>query len=252
MSKRENTFALLHATRGDYKRALEVRDIWVNQAYNPELIQHIFGFSDDDKGSLPLKDLCGSKKFDYVCIPNNQKIGGTAVDNWNATLEKANAYYYFVIADDLTPPKNWDKDIWEAARFAYNSLSVISVDDASDIRFEMKRKGEINEKKLQEFTLLPRHPIVSWKWIEEKGHVFHPSYSGLFCDNDIHAEAMYLNAFIFLPHIKLTHKDIKEQEQRKDNTNADILYSKKSWALSQENFIKRLGELEKTYKRTPY
>lgn len=245
------TFALLHATKGDYNHALGIRDKWLESSRSPDLIQHVFGFSDDDKSSVKLKQHCETSNCEYVCIPNANKLGGTAVDNWNATLEKANAYFYFIIADDLIPPKHWDKDIWNSIGFAYNSLAVISVDDASDIRYEMDRIGMRDEKKLRDYSILPRHPIVSWKWVEKYGRVFHSSYSGIFCDNDIHAEAVFQQSFLFLPNIKLVHKDISLEKTRQPHTNGEVLYSKENRKTSELNFIKRYGDMEKEYKITP-
>lgn len=153
--------SLLHATRGTPKRALQTRGVWLARAANPERVQHIFGFQRDDTESAIAFRRDG---VTFVQTPPPPEWASSSVANWNAAAEVSTGDLLVVIADDLTPPKNWDRML-DACPAASQEYAVYAPDTVRD-------------------DGLFCHPIISRALYLKRGYIFHPWFFGVYCDND--------------------------------------------------------------------
>ena len=71
--------SLLHATRWRPVQALATRSLWLERASDPESIEHLFAFDEDDPESQ--EEL---KKHSHVLV----RPGGTCVAAWNEAAAK--------------------------------------------------------------------------------------------------------------------------------------------------------------------
>ena len=162
---RDLTISLLHATYRAGERAVGVREEWLARAARPSRVEHVFSLDEDDAVSV-------AATGGLVRVVNPAVPGVTAVRNWIAAAKAASGDLLFVIADDLTPPHGWDATLdgligrVDPRRMAF-AVRVADIVPSTDSR-----------------PTLMRHPVVSRRFYEEHG-LFHPAFSGVFCDDDI-------------------------------------------------------------------
>ena len=105
------SISVCHPTRARAHQAAATRKRWLDAAANPEAIEYIFGFSQDDEESVGLLS-----RFRHATSEagNLERHGGTAVQNYNAATNAATGRIIITAQDDVYPPLHWDKQITEA------------------------------------------------------------------------------------------------------------------------------------------
>jgi len=105
------SISVCHPTRARAQQAAATRKRWLDAAANPEAIEYIFGFSEDDEESVGLLS-----RFRHATSEagNLERPGGTAVQNYNAATNAATGRIIITAQDDVYPPLHWDKQITEA------------------------------------------------------------------------------------------------------------------------------------------
>jgi hypothetical protein len=122
------TISVCHPTRGRAHQAAMTRKRWLDAAANPERIEYIFGFSADDEESVAVLS-----RFRHAVSPagNLERIGGTAVQNYNAATNAATGRIIVTAQDDVFPPLHWDKLLEEklAGHVAANQPAILQIRD---------------------------------------------------------------------------------------------------------------------------
>ena len=105
------SISVCHPTRARAQQAAVTRKRWLDAAANPEAIEYIFGFSEDDEESVGLLS-----RFRHATSEagNLERPGGTAVQNYNAATNAATGRIIITAQDDVYPTLHWDKQITEA------------------------------------------------------------------------------------------------------------------------------------------
>ena len=212
-------YSLLHATFRSGKRALSLRDEWLQLAAAPDRVQHIFAADCDDEISTAYPSIASG-------VIGDPMLGVSAVRNWNAAARAADGDILVVIADDLHPCQNWDVEL----------DAVVRDLDPRRVPFVIKIRDTSDHPCKDHIC----HPIISRRYFERFG-LWHPGYNGVFVDHDFtlsaHAHGIVLDG----RNIWFTHEHPSEgahpnesQERMRieiSQTNAKVLLNRRwpSW-----------------------
>lgn len=146
--------SLLHATRGRPAMAWKQRMDWLQQAENPDAIEHIFGIDYDDEQSAPLAIAR------HVLVP----AGGGSVAAWNACAKASRGEVLVQMSDDFAPFPAWDTAILSAIGDT-SRPAVLAVSDGA-------RKDD-----------LLCMAILTRRRYQDQGYLFHPDFFSVYSDN---------------------------------------------------------------------
>lgn len=141
--------SLLHATRRP-EAAKECQKLWLERADNSANIEIIT--------CVDVDDAAGKAAFPDAVISNEN----TVVAAWNKAAEEATGDVLIALDDDWQPAHAWDQII---ESYMSNGADILHVGDKH-------RKDE-----------LICHPIVSKRFYEAMGYLWHPSFKSVYCDN---------------------------------------------------------------------
>jgi len=141
--------SLLHATRRP-EAAKKCQQLWLGRADNSANIEIITCVDHDDEA--------GKAAFPDAVISNEN----TVVAAWNKAAEEATGDVLVALDDDFCPTHAWDQII---ESYMSNGADILHVGDKH-------RKDE-----------LICHPIVSKRFYEAMGYLWHPSFKSVYCDN---------------------------------------------------------------------
>lgn len=182
------SISIVHPTRGRPEQAARVRKQWLDAAADPERIEYIFAFSEDDEETRGLLS-----RFRHTLSPAGKldQIGGTLVENYNAGTRASSGQIILTIQDDLHCPLHWDKQI-EAALAPY-------VDKKKPAALQI-RDGYRTDDLL--ITFCVTRPTL--KLFGFNGGIVCPEYRGVFVDNDytrlVHKRGILVPSDITLRH----------------------------------------------------
>lgn len=178
-------FSLLHATARPAKWAATYAE-WIAKAVNPADVEYVlciderWGFPAPG-GSVFFKGGRRDRRYSVDVLAWNTGPQ-TAVSQWNTAGHAATGALLLVVADDFFPCNQWDVKLLELLERAGISPDQIATRDFA-VRVAdgtpADEQGHIC------------HAILSRGRLEHQGgFVYHPEYSGVFCDNDFtsHAE----------------------------------------------------------------
>jgi len=149
------TISLIHATaRAD--AAKKCQQLWLDSAENRANIEIITCIDADDEA-------CKAAFPDAVISPAK-----TACAAWNEAAKHATGDIIVVLDDDFHPVSGWDEVI---CSYMANGADILHVGDKH-------RKDE-----------LICHPIISRRYYETIGYVWHPNFKSVYCDNEFTTRA---------------------------------------------------------------
>lgn len=151
--------SLLHATRGRVNRAIQCRELWLDQADRPDRIEHIFAIDDDDKESRKWL-----RSFSRVFSKNR-----TCVSAWNQAALESTGEILVQLSDDWAPPAGWDTLLLSEVRDR-NPLTEEFVIAASD--------GNRSD------DLLCMAILSRARWEAQWREMFSADYESMFSDNE--------------------------------------------------------------------
>ena len=173
------------------KRPNEIKELWLENSYQRDLIEYIPGLNKDDLEAI--NDTEGMNRFISM-----ETDFCTAVNNWNGAASISKGDILFAIADDLIPSKGWDKKLREL---------LINLNPRK-YHFAIK----INDSNSNLDTKM-RHPIISRRYYEKFG-LFDNKFRGVFCDDDITNTAFWKSLIIDGREIEISHN--REQNKGKN------------------------------------
>jgi len=203
--------SLIHATRNTPVRALATKKIWLERATNPENVEHIFGIQSDDTES----HLAFGEENVANSVPPPE-WASSSVANWNAAAAISSGDILVVIADDLTPPQAWDEEL--------QKLPAGSEEWACYVPDSLREDG------------LMCHPVLSRALYNKRGYVFHPSYFGVFCDNDFSVRALLEAPVLQVKGLKWQH-DHPINGTRPTDAIVDLQNSERAYQYGVNAFV---------------
>jgi hypothetical protein len=203
--------SLLHATRNTPTRALATKKTWLDRARNSENVEHIFGIqSDDAESNLAFVD----EDVANSCPP--PEWASSSVANWNAAAEISTGDILVVIADDLTPPQGWDAEL--------QKLPAGTEEWSCYVPDTLRDDG------------LMCHPALSRALYNKRQYVFHPSYYGVFCDNDFSVRALLEAPVLLVKGLKWEHKHPMKGTRATDAI-VDLQNSERAYQYGASKFV---------------
>ena len=160
------SISIVHPTRGRPEQAARVRKQWLDAAANPERIEYIFAFSEDDEDTRGI--LC---RFRHALSPAGhlEQVGGTLVENYNAGVRASTGKIILTVQDDLHCPLHWDAQIEAALAGKLDKPAALQV-----------RDGYRTDDLL--ITFCVTRPTLDLFGFD--GGIACPEYHGVFVDND--------------------------------------------------------------------
>lgn len=151
--------SLLHATRGRVNRAIQCRELWLDMADRPELIEHVFGVDADDRESLRWL-----KSFKHVISPQPNCVAA-----WNECAAASTGDILVQLSDDWIPCRGWDSRLYGECghRDPLNDPFVVAVSD-----------GHRTD------DLLCMAILSRARWERQGREMFAPEYESMFSDNE--------------------------------------------------------------------
>jgi glycosyltransferase involved in cell wall biosynthesis len=152
------TISLIHATRGRSSKAVACRDAFLQSAFNPANVEHIFCVDLDDEVSMEM-----SQQFEHVVSDQRSCVAA-----WNKGARKASGDLIIQLSDDWLPPLHWDLRLLElvASRDLAKEEVVIAINDGA-------RKD----------SLLCMAIMSRGRW-EKQGDMFFAGYESVFSDDE--------------------------------------------------------------------
>ena len=168
------SISICHPTRARAQQAAATRKRWLDAAANPEAIEYIFGFSEDDEESVGLLS-----RFRHATSEagNLDRPGGTAVQNYNAATNAATGRIIITAQDDVFPGLHWDKQIIEALApyVDANKPAILQIKD-----------GYRNDALMVTFCVTrPTFKRLGYS----KQNILAPDYPGIFSDTEFSMRA---------------------------------------------------------------
>ena len=174
-----NSFiSICHATARGYE-ALKVKERLLNSAEFPLAIEYIFCVDEDDIKSQ--QELLGER-----VILNPKGTG--PVSAWNIAAKASTGAVLIQMSDDWQLPPRWDQGIFDCTREALDKERVLLINDSN-------RKD-----------ILVTMAIVTRKYYEKYGYLFHPGFYSMYSDNELTARALKDNVLFDCRHyLKFLH-----------------------------------------------
>jgi hypothetical protein len=141
--------SLLHATRRP-KEAQDCQKLWLERAENASNVEIITCIDHDD--------LAGREEFPDAVLNSSEGV----CPAWNEAAKHATGDVLIAMDDDWQAPHSWDQII---ESYMCNGADILHVGDKH-------RKDQ-----------LICHPIISRKFYESMGYLWHPLFKSVYCDN---------------------------------------------------------------------
>lgn len=170
--------ALIHATRGRPKQAMDARTQWLAAASDPLRIEHIFAVDVDDEETLKATANC---RRVIVSKPEG------CVKAWNLAAVQSSAPVIIQMSDDFTAPQDWDKKILSHIPNTAHEY-VVKVSDG------------IRRDDLMCMAIMTRARYLRF------GYMFHPDYLSMYSDNEFTEVASRDGVIIDATDVVFTHR----------------------------------------------
>jgi glycosyltransferase involved in cell wall biosynthesis len=158
--------SVCHPTRGRPLQAAETRKKWLEAAKDPQSVEYIFGFAEDDDET---RDILGRFKHGLSLAGLMDQVGGNAVANYNAAVKAASGQIIVTAQDDVEPPLFWDEMVWQALESHLKRPKVLGVKD-----------GHRNDGLL--VTFICTRPTLGW--LGYGGGILSDDYHGIYSDTE--------------------------------------------------------------------
>lgn len=172
--------SLLHATRGRVSKAIQTREVWLDHADHPELVEHIFAVDRDDAPSVRWL-----RSFGFV-------MGGESncVSAWNAAARAAHGGLLVQLSDDWIPSRGWDTAL----------LAATGGRDPLTVPYVLQINDGTRKDDLLCMAILSKRRL----WDQESA-LFSPAYESVFSDNEFSWRAFRDGVVIDARHITFHH-----------------------------------------------
>ena len=212
-------FALLHATRGRAKQAMQIRNVWLERASGQHDIEYIYSLDNDDPQPLPTDGIPDGTRVIF-----GENRGNVDAYNRAAYDASTDCKIFIQVHDDVDPPKNWDKEIIKRIG-NWDEPKVLQVSDGLD--------QSINSKPWL-LTIL----IGTRAWFESVGYFYHPEFVSVFCDD--HASRLAAKYGVVADGKDLVFKHNWEGPERDETQKKS--YAEENWKIGEAAMVKLEAE----------
>jgi len=172
---------LLHPSRGRAEQARSTLNKWVDNAYNPDQLEHVISVDNDDPQLLQYRDLFPTST--QVIGPNTNVVQAA-----NAGAKQATGNVLLYLSDDFMCPPEWDRLLDKLFKDC-TEPRLVKVDDC-----------------LQGFEKdVLTIPIMNRQLYEKLGYFFHPAYKSMFVDQDLYHTVNNMKAMVLCEYLKFPH-----------------------------------------------
>ena len=185
-------FSLVHPSRGRPDLAKAAGREWRSASSGVSEIEHLLSVDDDDPALSAYRVTTESLGATLVSGPNR-----SLVEAANRAAAQATGDILIVVSDDFGCPKDWDASL--ALHFKSRRDIAVLVNDGLGARV---------------LTL----PIVGRELYLRLGYVYHPSYHGMFVDDDLTETARAMNALVDARSLLFPHRHFTIGESSLDAT----------------------------------
>ena len=169
-AQKEPTISIIHPTRGRPEQAARIRKLFLDNAKNPERIEHIFGMEADSE------DLGLLGRFRHATSPAGNLAQTNCVAATNAAARAACGDILIYAQDDLAPPPlHWDEMIVQALGGDVKRPAMVAIGDG-----------------VREDELICT-PCLTRKAVDRLGYgggIYFDGYRSMFCDTELTWRAM--------------------------------------------------------------
>ena len=164
------TISIIHPTRGRPQQAALVRKLFLDNAKNPERIEHIFGMEADSE------DLGILGRFRHATSPAGQLGQTNCVAATNAAARASAGDILIYAQDDLAPPPlHWDEAIIEALGGNVKRPAMVKIGDG---------------RRDDDLICTPCLTRAAVKSLGYAGGIYHDGYRSMFADTELTWRAM--------------------------------------------------------------
>lgn len=204
--------SIIHPSRWRHKMAKKAHDHWMSLADDPKSIEYILSLDTSDNTFIDYQEAFINDDIDTMVCPNR-----SIVDAVNNAAKNAQGDIFVVVSDDFEAFQGWDTVIIE--------------------RLDIKR-AEL----LHTFDTIQNNvctlPIITKKYYELFGHIYHPHYISMFADDDLTECAKLVNGYIEAFDLVFAHNHWVNGKNPKDKT-YDRENSKTAWEVGKRMFQQR-------------
>lgn len=184
--------SLLHPSFGRPQKAFEAYQEWKGLAENRKEVEYLLGLDDTDTTIEEYMRLFSNKgeefKREVFSIGPSRTI--IQAVNHLASLSSICSELLVFVADDISPPPQWDTALLNVIKDMDKSRPIyIYVSD-----------------NMMPYGTWGNNMIINRVFYSKFGYFLYPEYDGVCCDNDLYEVAKRLNAIIQVPEILFEHK----------------------------------------------
>jgi len=177
-------FSILHPSVRP-RQWRRIRENWIGNAARPDLIEYLLCFHEAQQADFfPVPSNPQFPAAFQVCINrkgNHPTLNGRSslVDNVNLLADHSHGAVLIVTADDQEAPPRWDEELG-ATILAHESTPAMGDPEAPAyvVQVSTATPNDTHRPELMTLQILSRE---RWKRF---GYVFHPSYSGMYADQE--------------------------------------------------------------------
>mgnify|MGYP005615770435 FL=1 len=192
--------------------AKQAHDHWMSLADDPKSIEYILSLDTSDNTFIDYQEAFINDDIDTMVCPNR-----SIVDAVNNAAKNAQGDIFVVVSDDFEAFQGWDTVIIE--------------------RLDIKR-AEL----LHTFDTIQNNvctlPILTKKYFELFGHIYHPHYISMFADDDMTECAKLVNGYVEAFDLTFAHNHWVNGKNANDET-YDREISKTAWGGGMRMFQQR-------------
>lgn len=221
-------FTLIHPSRGRARQAFNTMANWLNKCRKPKEVQYIFSLDSDDNQLPVYRSLIAGIKTQLqepakiLVNPNKNLIQAIQ----KATQEQLRGQIIIVVSDDFDCPSGWDE------------LIVSAIDEAAMVYGHNRLALRINDGITKPSDKILTLPILTKELFDSLGYIYHPSYTGMFADNDLYESAEKVGKVRTVSHLLFEHKHWINSKATKDAT-YERHNNNLSWNLGKQLLEKR-------------
>ncbi|MBP6512317.1 MAG: glycosyltransferase [Bacteroidia bacterium] len=192
--------------------AKQAHDHWMSLADDPKSIEYAISLDTSDNTVEDYKNTFKDVDVKILMYPNR-----SIVDAVNNGANWASGDIFVVVSDDFEAFKGWDTAIIE--RLDINRAELLHTFDTIQNNV---------------CTL----PILTKKYFELFGHIYHPHYISMFADDDMTECAKLVNGYVEAFDLVFAHNHWVNGKNPKDKT-YDRENSKTAWEVGKRMFQQR-------------
>ena len=212
------TFSLIHATRGRAKKMIECRELWLQRAVDPKMVEHIFSVDGDDSEAIAVAS-------DYPFVISNAGQGCVAA--WNNAARVSSGRVLIQLSDDWIPPMHWDKILFQKLGDKIDQEAAVLVSDGID-----RGQGQITDCMCLAIMTRARYNY--------QGHMFYPGYKSVYSDNEFshraHQDGIVIDARdVLFEHVHPITGKVEMDKTYEDQNSPERYHTGETIFLSRKN-----------------